>query len=155
MVVAGLLVMDSRAGTLIYSQRFSPAYGLTSCDQGASKSLPVRAAHPRLTTPPSALAARDEMRLSAMLFALHLNAAAIHSAAPASGPVGAAPLSLWVLGDMQLHFCVHPARQLLLVLVTEATLGCASAEFLASELLRRFVACFEAPLIAAGAPAAW
>ena len=91
------------------------------------------------------------MRLSAMLFALHLNAAAIHSAAPASGPVGAAPLSLWVLGDMQLHFCVHPARQLLLVLVTEATLGCAPAEFLASELLRRFVACFEAPLIAAGA----
>jgi len=91
------------------------------------------------------------MRLSAMLFALHLNAAAIHSAAPASGPVGAAPLSLWVLGDMQLHFCAHPARQLLLVLVTEATLGCAPAEFLASELLRRFVACFEAPLIAAGA----
>ena len=90
------------------------------------------------------------MRLSAMLFALHLNAAAIHSAAPASGPVGAAPLSLWVLGDMQLHFCAHPARQLLLVLVTEATLGCAPAEFLASELLRRFVACFEAPLIAAG-----
>ena len=45
MVVAGLLVMDSRAGTLIYSQRFSPAYGLTSCDQGASKTLPARAAH--------------------------------------------------------------------------------------------------------------
>ena len=94
------------------------------------------------------------MRLSAMLFALHLNAAAIHSAAPAGGPVTPAPLSLWVLGDMQLHFCVHPARQLLLVLVTEAVLGCASGAFLASELLHRFVACFEAPLIAAGTPAA-
>ena len=40
MVVAGLLVMDSRAGTLIYSQRFSPAYGLTSCDQGAARPSP-------------------------------------------------------------------------------------------------------------------
>ena len=54
MVVAGLLVMDSRAGTLIYSQRFSPAYGLASCDQGASKTLPVRAAH-SLASPPRRL----------------------------------------------------------------------------------------------------
>ena len=61
MVVAGLLVMDSRAGTLIYSQRFSPAYGLASCDQGAcvqhtllgSTHFSARSTHPRLTTAPS------------------------------------------------------------------------------------------------------
>ena len=154
MVVAGLLVMDSRAGTLIYSQRFSPAYGLASCDQGAclSPGTPKHPRSPHLAA--CAPAARDEMRLSAMLFALHLNAAAIHSAAPAGGPVAPAPLSSWVMADMELHFCVHPARQLLLVLVTEATLGCAPGAFLASELLHRFVECFEAPLMAAGTPAA-
>ena len=59
------------------------------------------------------------MRLSAMLFALHLNAAAIPGPA---GPASSAPLSAWVLGDMELHFCVDPTRQLLLVLVTEAAL---------------------------------
>ena len=96
------------------------------------------------------------MRLSAMLFALYLNAAAAaahHGAGPAGGGVAPSPLSSWVLGDMELHFCLEPARQLLLVLVTEAALGRAPGAFLAAELLSRFVACFNAPLVAAGTPA--
>ncbi len=34
MVLHGLLVLHARAGTTIYSQRFSPAFGLTTIDLG-------------------------------------------------------------------------------------------------------------------------
>ena len=50
MVVAGFLVMDSRAGSLIYSQRFSPAYGLASCDQGALTHCSYRPSYSRSLT---------------------------------------------------------------------------------------------------------
>ena len=101
------------------------------------------------------------MRLSAMLFALYLNAAVADGSdadddeeASDGSTVRSSPLSWWRLGDAELHFCVQPARRLLLVIVTDAALGSAPGAFLAAELLRRFDDCFDAVLTAAGTPAA-
>jgi len=111
----GILVLDSRTGALLYSQRFTSAYGLSSCDQ----------------------LARDEMRLSAMLFALHLNSEAVGSAETGSGS-----LLQHRIGSTSLHFCLDGKRQVLLVIAVQASLGERCAGFLASQLLVCFCTCF-------------
>ena len=112
-VLHGLLVLHSRSGQLLFSQRLSPAFGLRSCEQLAT----------------------DELRLGAMVFALHLNAADI------SGTPGAG-LKEYRLDGVSVRFCEAAASELLLVLFAPATLGSVATEFFAAELLRRFEACF-------------
>ena len=116
----GLLILHSRSGNLIYSQRIAPAFGLTSCAQ----------------------LARDELRLGAMLFAIHLNA----TATAAAGESGAAGLTAYQLDGVTVRFCVSTQHELLLVLFAPASLGGRASGFLASEVLRRFESCFAAPL---------
>ena len=131
MCVHGLLVLDLDTGSLLYSHRLSPRYGLgAACEQLAS----------------------DELRLSAMLFALHLNAAALRPDSDGGAPSGAtAPLSQFHLGGAALHFCASAERRLLLVLFADAGLGAACASLLATQLLRRFEARFAARLGDGGA----
>jgi len=131
MCVHGLLVLDLDTGSLLYSHRLSLRYGLgAACEQLAS----------------------DELRLSAMLFALHLNAAALRPESDGGAPSGAtAPLSQFHLGGAALHFCASAERRLLLVLFADAGLGAACASLLATQLLRRFEARFAARLGEGGA----
>ena len=113
----GLLVLNARSGNLVYSQRFSPAFGLSTFEQLG-----------------------DELRLGAMLFALHLNAAAAAEAGAGAG------LTSYHLGGVAVRFCESATTELLLVLFVPVALGTAAAGFLASEVLRRFEACFAKPL---------
>ena len=113
-VVHGMLVLHARSGNLLFSRRISPAFGLTTCEQ----------------------LARDEMRLGAMLFAIHLNADATCATKDGSG------LSTYQLDNVAVQFCRSTVTDSLLVLMAPAALG-ASAGFLAAEMLRRFEICFE------------
>ena len=109
-VMHGLLVLHSRSGTLMYSQRFSPNFGLNSCE-----------------------IARDELRLGAMLFALHLTAAAVSGA----GESCAAGLVAYNLDGVALRFCESATSELLLILFAPVALGTLAADFLASAVLSR------------------
>lgn len=85
------------------------------------------------------LAARDELRLGAMLFALHLNAASVSSAsASVQDATQIAGLSAYRLGDVDVRFCESATSDLLLVLFAPMTLGAPAATFLAAEILRSF-----------------
>lgn len=88
------------------------------------------------------LAARDEQRLGAMLFALHLNAAA---AASAHGERSRG-LTEYHLGGQSVRFCTSPNHPLLLVLFVATAASSCIGTFLASELLRQFESCFDAQL---------
>ena len=91
----GLFVLHAKSGALLFSQRFTPAYGLRSAEK----------------------LARDELRLSAMLFAIHINAAAT------SNEENAAGLTVYHIDGVALRFCESPANELLLVLFAPAALG--------------------------------
>eukprot|EP00966_Prymnesium_polylepis_P183557 4254049-Prymnesium_polylepis.1 len=148
----GFLVVDSRSGVLIYSQRFSPAFGLTAFDQlgengrstkwrWCSCSRDVLATCPsntlilRIHLPARCqTAAKDEIRLGAMLYALHLHAASV-----VDSEGGA--LTHFRVGDAALHFCCDAARQLLFILSSPAPAGEEAPARLAAQLLERFAAC--------------
>ncbi|KAL1522149.1 hypothetical protein AB1Y20_021788 [Prymnesium parvum] len=112
----GFLVVDSRSGVLLYAQRFSSAYGLASFGQ----------------------LAHDEIRLSAMLFALHLHAAS------ASDDRGG--LTSFRLPDATLTFAALAAPPLLLLLSSHAAAAAAAAAHLAHQLLAAFAARHTPPL---------
>lgn len=116
-VMHGFFVLHAKSGSTLYSQRFTNAFGLTSCET----------------------LAKDELRLAAMLFALHLNAAA---AATNDADESSKGLTAYHLGGVNVRFCQHPRTELLLVLFAPESLGSPAAGFLASELLQRFEACF-------------
>ena len=111
-ILHGFFVLHAKSGSIIYSQRVASAFGLTSCGD----------------------LAKDELRLAAMLFALHLNAAA----AANEGESSSAGLTAYNLDGVNVRFCEHTDSQLLLVLFAPASLGAPAAGFLASELLQRF-----------------
>lgn len=114
----GFLVLHARSGTIVYSQRFSPAFGLTTCAGLAS----------------------EELRLAAMLFALHLNAAACSASESTSG------LTSYTLGSVTVQFRESTNHPLLFVLFAPAALGSAAAARLAGEVLQRFETCFASAL---------
>ena len=80
-------------------------------------------------------AARDELRLGAMLFALHLNAGA---AAHAATPSGATGLACYQLGEVEVRFLESKVADVLLVLFVPVALGNAAGCFLAGKLLQSF-----------------
>ena len=123
----GFMVLHARAGSLLYSHRFSPHYGLDACEQ----------------------LARDEMRLSAMIFALHLNAASTEATRSGSGAAG---LSAYRLGEVTLRFELLCSDQLVLVLFAHAAAGDDAAGFLAAEVARQFEACFGSQLADGATP---
>ena len=118
-VLHGVLVLHARSGAIVFSQRATPAFGLSSCET----------------------LARDELRFGAMLFALHLNAAAACASETAEG------LTAYDLDGVSLRFCTSATSDLLLVLFAPAALGPQAAGFFAADLLRRFE---EACIAAAG-----
>ena len=107
MVIHGALVMNAKTGTLQYSSRFTPLFGLAGSDLG-----------------------RDELRLGAMLYALHLNAAHCALGAPADGG-----LRLYQIGGVAVHFHSSDQLGLLFVLFAPSSAGQAGT-FVASELAR-------------------
>ena len=117
MVASGLLILNSKSGSLIYAQRFAAAFGLA----GSSVEQ----------------LARDELRLGAMLFALHLNAAAA-----ATNAANGDGLTLYHLGGLALRFCQSREEDLLLILLVPEACAAQTSNFLAEELLRRFTARF-------------
>ena len=131
----GFMLLNQHTGALLFSRRDTYGFG-----------LPTK----------RCAAAADDMRLSAMLFAVHLNATSVCADEPAPSADGQAhaatpPLVHQLVGDVRLHFCVHAPRDLLLVLAAPAALGLACADFLASALTRHFAECFAAQLDAGGA----
>ena len=80
-------------------------------------------------------AARDELRLGAMLFALHLNAGAAAHAATSSGANG---LACYQLGEVEVRFLESKVADVLLVLFVPVALGNAAGCFLAGKLLQSF-----------------
>jgi len=107
MVIHGALVLNAKTGTLQYSTRLTPLFGLAGSDLG-----------------------RDELRLGAMLYALHLNAAHCALGAPADGG-----LRLYQIGGVAVHFHSSDQLDLLFVLFAPSSAGQAST-FVASELAR-------------------
>ena len=131
----GFMLLNQHTGALLFSRRYTDGFGLPST---------------------MCAAASDDMRLSAMLFAVHLNAASVCTDEPAASAGGEAhaatpPLVHQLVGSVRLHFCVHAPHDLLLVLAAPAALGLPCADFLAAALMRNFAACFAAQLDAGGA----
>jgi len=133
----GLIILHARTGQQIHCTRLSPAFGLTTCELGAcSPSRP-----PCRTTSLTCaclssrgIAARDDLRLGAMLYVLYLNGANV-LAADFSSPA-ATGLRLYAIGDVLVHFCEDAARHALLIMFVDAAVGEAGGAFLTSTFLR-------------------
>lgn len=133
----GLIILHARTGQQIHCTRLSPAFGLTTCDLGACSPSRSPCRTNSLTCAclsSSGIAARDDLRLGAMLYVLYLNGANV-LAADFSSPA-ATGLRLYVIGDVLVHFCEDAARHALLIMFVDAAVGEAGGAFLTSAFLR-------------------
>jgi len=117
-MLKGLLALDSRTGALLFSQRFVPAYGLSGCEQIGT----------------------DDIRLSAMLFALYLHSSNVVQSDGGQG------LVQHTVGAATLRFCLNESLQLLLITSVDTALGAACVDVLSRALLAKFEACFATQL---------
>jgi hypothetical protein len=146
MVLHGYLVLDAHSGALLFSERFSTAFGLASCEQLGEPRLPHSSQAScicegiQLCTPPSPVTGHDDMRLGTMLFALHLNASSVHEH---SGGLAAMK---HCIGNVVLCYLRSQSRALLLVASVEAGLASECADYLSAALLARFERRFSAQL---------
>lgn len=137
----GALVLNAKSGAVIFAQRNQPAFGLSAC------------AH----------VAKDEMRLAAMLFALHLNAASCGAESldnvetSHEDTIGAPTsngLETYRIGDVMMHFRSGSTNPILLVLFTPASTCTSAAAYLCTELMHHLEDCtsFDASMHPAAAP---
>jgi hypothetical protein len=116
MAIHGALVLNAKTGALLHSQKWSASYGMASCAKLAS----------------------EDLRLSAMLFALHLNAShAVMERGPSNLSRAAATQALhaYHMGDVCIRFAESNESGLLLLLFLHEVVDPAG-EFLISQLLQ-------------------
>jgi len=110
-----LLILHSRTGQVLHCSRGSLSFGLSSCDL-----------------------AQDEIRLGAMLYALHLNGGNVLAAEVTPGTSSSEGLRRYEIGNVVVHFHEDASRQALLLLFVHTSVGSAAIDFLLSELVRQF-----------------
>ena len=134
----GLIILHARTGQQLHCTRLSPAFGLTTCELGACAPSRPQCRTNSLTCAclsSRGIAARDDLRLGAMLYVLYLNGANVLAADCGSSPA-ATGLRIYAIGDVLVHFCEDAARQALLIMFVDAAVGEAGGEFLTSAFLR-------------------
>ena len=136
-VLHGALVLHAKSGAVLFAQRNEPAFGLTACEH----------------------VAKDEMRLGAMLFALHLNAAScgaesLDNAETSQAETRSNGLDSYRIGDVILHFRSGLANPILLVLFTHESMCMTAAAYLSTEVMRHLENCasFDVTMHAGMAP---